>query len=186
MGMVQDLSRAKVPPGFRGRSAWFVQLWWMVQALFFHPSPQVMYGWRRFLLRLFGAKIGRGVLIRPSATVTYPWKVKIDNWSWIGDRVTLYSLGEITIGESAVISQHSYLCTGSHDFTRPSFDLYAIPIHIESEAWVAAQVFVAPGVTVGRGAIVGACSVALKDVPAGMICAGNPLKVLGRRTMRRD
>lgn len=181
MEVLQDLSRAKVPPGFRGRPAWFVQAWWIVQALIFHPSPQVFYGWRRFLLRLFGAKIGRGVLIRPTAVITYPWKVSIGNWSWIGDHVTLYSLGEITIGESAVVSQQSYICTGSHDFTRPTFDLYAVPIHIESESWIAARVFVGPGVTVHRGALVGACSVVLKDVPAGMICAGNPLKILRPR-----
>ena len=181
-GRFQDLSSPRVPPGFRGRPAWFVQIWWIVQALLFHPSPQVLYGWRRFLLRLFGARIGRGVLIRPSASVTYPWKLTIGDWSWIGDHVTLYTLGEITIGESAVVSQHSYLCTGSHDYTRPTFDLYAVPIHIESEAWLATKVFVSPGVTVKRGAIVGACSVVLKDVPAGMICAGNPLRVLRPRS----
>lgn len=181
MGNIQDLSKPKVPPGFRGRPAWFVQMWWIVQALLFHTSPQALYGWRRFLLRLFGARIGKGVLIRPSANVTYPWKLTIGNWSWIGDHVTLYTLGELTIGENAVVSQHSYLCTGSHDYTRPTFDLYAVPIHIGAEAWLAANVFVGPGVTVGRGAILGACSVANKDVPAGMICGGNPLKVLRPR-----
>jgi len=113
--------------------------------------------------------------------VTYPWKVTLDDWSWVGDRATLYSLGEIVIGESAVVSQHSYLCTGAHDYTRPTFDIYAKGIRIEPEAWVAAHVFVGPGVTIGRGAVVGACSVVLKDVPAGMICAGNPLRVLRPR-----
>jgi putative colanic acid biosynthesis acetyltransferase WcaF len=181
MGNIQDLSEPKVPPGFRGRPAWFVQVWWIVQALLFHTSPQVLYGWRRFLLRLFGARIGKGVLIRPSATVTYPWKLSIGDWSWIGDHVTLYTLGEITIGESAVISQHSYLCTGSHDYTRPTFDLFAVPIHIESETWLAVGVFIGPGVRVGQGAILGARSLALKNVPAGMMCAGNPLRILRPR-----
>ena len=178
---IQDLSKPKVPPGFRGRPAWFVQFWWIVQSLLLHPSPQMLYGWRRLLLRLFGAKIGKGVLIRPSVSVTYPWKLSIGDWSWIGDDVNLYTLGEITIGENAVISQQCYLCTGSHDYTRRTFDLYALPIHIETEAWLASGVFIGPGVTVGRGAIVGARSMALKDVPAGMICAGNPLKVLRPR-----
>jgi putative colanic acid biosynthesis acetyltransferase WcaF len=181
MGNIQDLSKPKVPPGFRGRPAWFVQMWWIVQASLFHTSPQVLYGWRRFLLRLFGARIGKGVLIRSSATVTYPWKLTIGDWSWIGDHVTLYTLGELTIGDNTVISQHSYLCTGSHDYTRPTFDLYAVPIHIGAEAWVATNVFVGPGVTVGRGSILGACSVVNKDVPAGMICGGNPLEVLRPR-----
>jgi putative colanic acid biosynthesis acetyltransferase WcaF len=180
-GRIQDLSRAKVPPGFRGRPAWFVQLWWIVQSLLFHPSPQVFYGWRRFLLKSFGAHIGRGVLIRPSVTVTYPWKLTIGDWSWIGDHATLYTLGEITIGDNAVVSQHAYLCAGSHNYTRPTFDIFARPIHIESEAWLAAHVFVAPGVTVGHGAVVGACSVVLKDVPALMVCAGNPLQVIRPR-----
>ncbi len=92
-----------------------------------------------------------------------------------------YTLGELTIGDNTVISQHSYLCTGSHDYTRPTFDLYAVPIHIGAEAWLATNVFVGPGVTVGRGSILGACSVANKDVPAGMICRGNPLEVLRPR-----
>jgi putative colanic acid biosynthesis acetyltransferase WcaF len=185
-GRIQDLSASKVPPGFRGRPAWFVQLWWVVQALLFHPSPQVFYAWRRFLLRLFGANIGRGVLIRPSVTATYPWKLTIGDWSWIGDHVTLYTLGEIRIGDNAVISQHSYLCGGSHDYTSPTFDLFALPILIESEAWLATNVFVGPGVTVGRGAVVGACSVVLKDVPAEMVCAGHPLKVLKPRPTRNS
>jgi len=170
-----------VPPGFRGRPAWIVQLWWVVQALLFRPSPQIFYGWRRFLLRLFGARIGKGVLIRPSATVTYPWKLSIGDWSWVGDNATLYTLGEIAIGDNAVVSQHAYLCTGSHDFTRPSFDIYTNPIRVEAEAWVAAHVFVGPGVTIGRGAVVGACSVVLKDVPPMMVCAGNPLRTLRTR-----
>lgn len=177
----QDLSAFKLPKGFRGRPAWFVQLWWIVQALFFHTSPQVCYGWRRFLLRLFGARIGKGVIIRPSVTVTYPWKLTIGDWSWIGDQVTLYTLGEIIIEDNAVVSQHSYLCTGSHDHTRVTFDIWALPIRIESEAWLATNVFVGPGVTVGSAAIVGACSVTFKDVPAGMICAGNPLRVIRPR-----
>lgn len=183
---VQDLSRAVVPPGFRGRPAWFVQLWWIVEALFFHGSPQVFYGWRRFLLRIFGARVGRGVLLRPSVRVTYPWKVTLEDWCWIGDEVTLYSLGEIFIGESSVVSQQSYLCTGGHDYTSPTFDLFAKAIRIEPESWVAAQVFVGPGVTVGKGAVVGACSVVLKNVPAGMVCAGNPLRVLRPREASAD
>ncbi|MGA2050326.1 MAG: WcaF family extracellular polysaccharide biosynthesis acetyltransferase [Terracidiphilus sp.] len=180
-GRIQDLSKFKVPSGFRGRPAWFVQLWWLVEMLLFHPSPQVMFGWRRFLLRIFGAKIGKGVLIRRSATVTYPWRLTIGNWCWVGDHATLYTLGEITIDENTVISHHAYLCTASHDYTRPTFDQFAKPIHVESEAWIATSAYVGPGVTIGQGAVVGACSVVLKDVPANIVCAGNPLKVLRAR-----
>lgn len=154
--------------------------------LLFHSSPQVMFGWRRFLLRMFGAKIGKGVLIRRSATVTYPWKLTIGNWCWVGDHATLYTLGEITIDENTVISHHAYLCTASHDYTRPTFDQFAKAIHVESEAWIATNVFVGPGVTIGRGAVVGACSVVLKDVPANIVCAGNPLKVLRTRVTETE
>ena len=133
------------------------------------------------MLRLFGARIGKSVILRPSVTVTYPWKLSIGDWSSIGDHVTLYTAGEITIGENVVVSQHSYLCSASHDYTQPTFNTVVMPIHIEPEAWLATNVFVGPGVTVGCGAVVGACSVVLKDVPAGMICVGNPLKIVRPR-----
>src|SRR5580693_5974263 len=130
-GPVQDLSTHRLPPNFRGRPAWLVQIWWLVQSLLFHTSPQFMYGWRRFLLRLFGAKIGKNVMLRPSVTVTYPWKLAIGDDSWIGDHVTLYTLGPIVIGRDAVVSQHSYLAAASHDYTRPSFDIFQKQITIE-------------------------------------------------------
>ena len=180
---MQDLSTHRLPENFRGRPAWLVQIWWIAQALLFHCSPQVLYGWRRFLLRLFGAKIGKNVLLRPSVTITYPWKLTIGDNSWVGDHVTLYTLGEITIGHDAVVSQYSYLCTGSHDYTKPSFDIFALPIRVEDEAWVAANCFIAPGVTVGRGAVLGACSAAWKDVPAMMVCSGHPAKPVKPRSV---
>ena len=111
-----------------------VQLWWFVQATLFAWSPQIFYAWRRFLLRLFGAEIGKGVLIRPTVTVTYPWKVKIGDFSWIGDDVVLYSLGEIIIEDNVVIFQKSYICTASHDYTKPNFPIFAKQIFIESES----------------------------------------------------
>ena len=180
-----DLSRFRVPPGFRGRSAWVVQLWWIVQSLLIHTTPQFMYGWRRFLWRLFGAKIGEGVLIRPSARVTYPWKVAIGKHSWIGDRVELYSLGRIEVGSNVVVSQDTYLCAATHDHDKPDFPLVAKTIHIEDQVWIAAGCFVAAGITVGRGAILGARSVALRDIPVAAICAGHPAKVLKMRAERR-
>lgn len=178
---VQNLTEFEVPVGFRGASGWYVQLWWLVQSTLFGLSPQFLYGWRRFLLRLFGANIGKGVLIRPSVRVTYPWKVSIGDWAWIGDDVILYSLGEIYIGENAVVSQRSYICTGGHDYIKPSFDIFANQIVIESEAWVATDVFVAPGVRIGRGAVIGARSTVFKDMPPMMICYGNPARAMQPR-----
>lgn len=186
MMLVQDLSRFRVPSTFRGQSGWYVQLWWLVQASLFAWSPQVLYGWRRFLLRRFGAKIGKGVIIRPSARITYPWKVSIGDFAWIGDEVVLYSLGEIDIGANAVASQRCYLCTGSHDYTRPTFDIHAKPILIGAEAWLATDVFVAPGVSIGRGAVVGARSSVFEDIPDLMLAKGSPAKPFKKRVLAED
>ncbi len=178
---MQKLNTFKLPPNFRGRSGIVVQLWWLVQAVFFSPSPQILYGWRRFLLRLFGAKIGKGVIIRPTVRTTYPWKVSIGDYSWIGDDVVLYSLGEINIGKNVVISQKSYICTGSHDYTKENFEIYSEPIVIEEECWLATDVYVAPNVTIGKGTVVGARSSVFNDLPAGKICIGSPAKVFKDR-----
>jgi len=177
----QDLSRFRVPAGFRGRGPVTVQLWWLIQATLFRLSPQICYGWRRFLLRLFGAHVGRGVLIRPSAEITYPWKVWIGDHSWIGDGAKLYSLADIRIGLNSVVSQHAYLCTGSHDASSVTFDLRALPITIGTECWIASDVFVALGVNIGDGTVVGARSTVFQDLPKGMICYGNPAKPVRRR-----
>lgn len=181
----QDLTQFKLPAGFRGRNAIIVQLWWIVQATLFCGSPQACFAWRRMLLRLFGAKIGRHVLIRPSAKVTYPWKLSIGDYSWIGDDVVLYSLAPIDIGAHTVISQRSYLCAGTHDPATVSFDIVAHPISIGSQCWVASDVFVAPGVSVGDGTVVGLRSTVLTDLPAGMICYGTsarPVRPRGNET----
>jgi putative colanic acid biosynthesis acetyltransferase WcaF len=181
MKTIQDLSSFQLPQGFRGRSAVTVQLWWLTQSLLFKTSPQLFYGWRRFLLRLFGAKIGQGVMLRPSVTVTYPWKVTIGNHSWIGDDVVLYSLGEIVIGNNVVISQKSYLCAASHDYTSTDFKIFSKKIIIEDQSWIATDVFVAPGVTIGIGAVVGARSSVFKSIEGGLVYGGNPLGVIKKR-----
>ena len=172
----QKLERFRLPQGFRGRSGWYVQLWWLVQSTLFAMSPQFMYGWRRWLLKLFGAEIGEHVLIRPSVRVTYPWKVKIGNHVWIGDNAELYSLGVIEIGDDVVISQKSYICAATHDFSKASFDMIEKKITIEDQVWIATDVFIAPGVTVGRGALIGARSSVFADMPEGMICLGSPAR----------
>lgn len=127
---MQDLSGFTVPKGFRGANVLKVQLWWAVQATLFAGSPQILYRWRAFLLRLFGAKIGKNVVIRPSVKITYPWKLTVGDYAWVGDDAVLYTLGEINIGAHAVISQKGYLCTGSHDYTSAHFDINAAPIVI--------------------------------------------------------
>ena len=140
-----------------------------------------MYGWRRFLLRSFGAQIGKNVIIRPTVKIQFPWKVKIGDYSWIGDRVNLYSLGDIEIGNDVVISQRSYICTGTHDASADTFDISSHRIIVEDQCWIATDVFVAPGITIGRGTVVGARSSVFHDLPAGKICMGNPARVVKDR-----
>lgn len=181
MNKIQDLNLFRLPPGFRGRPSWFVQLWWIVQSTVFGLSPQFMYGLRRFILRLFGAKIGKNVLIRPSARITYPWKVTIGDRAWVGDEAVLYSLGEITIGEDSVVSQKCYLCAAGHDYRKPGFDIFAAKVVVGNQVWIATDVFVAPGVKIGDGAVIGARSSVFGDIPAFMVCYGNPAKPVKKR-----
>jgi len=160
------------------------RLWCFVQDWLFRPSPQARFmWWRRFLLRLFGAEVGQKVQIMPTVRVVCPWNVSIGDRVWIGNFAELYSLEKIIIEEDAVISQHVYLCTGTHDYNRLDFPLVAKPIKVEKQAWLATRSFIAPGVTIGQGAIVGAQSVVLRDIPPATIYAGNPAIFLKPRPL---
>jgi len=181
MRRYQDLERFAVPADFRGRSKVLVQLWWTVQATIFSWSPQFLYGFRRFLLRLFGAKIGQGVLVRPTARITYPWFLEVGDHAWIGDDTVLYNLAPISIGHHVALAHGVYICTGFHEIDKPSFDIGAAPVRIEDEAWLANDCFISPGVTIGQGAVIGARSTVLKDMPAGMVCVGYPCRPLRPR-----
>lgn len=178
---LQALNKFRVPKNFRGRKGWYVQLWWIVEATFFRISFQSMNGWRCFLLRLFGAKVGKNVIIRSTVQIQYPWKVTIGDYSWIGDSAHIYSLGEIIIGRNVVVSQKSYLCAGSHDYSQSEFPITNDPIIIEDECWLAADVFVAPGVVIGKGTVIGARSSVFKSLPPGKVCIGNPAKIIKDR-----
>jgi len=170
-----------VPAGFRGRSALFVQFWWIVQALVFKRLPQICFPLRRFLLRAFGAKVGVAVKIRPGVVITLPWKVSIGDYAWIGDNVTLYSLGPISIGKNSVISQDTVICAADHDYTKQAFPLRERAVSIEDEVWVASDVWIGPGVTVGAGSVIGVRSTVLRDLPPGMVCFGTPCIPIKRR-----
>jgi putative colanic acid biosynthesis acetyltransferase WcaF len=178
---LQRLDRFRLPPDFRGRSAIVVQLWWIVQAVLVKPLPQVCYPIRRMFLRLFGAKIGKGVLIRPGVEITYPWKVVIGDHSWIGDNVTLYSLGAISIGANTVVSQNTYICAADHDYTDVRFTIRQCPVAIGNEVWVASDVWIGPGVQVGDGTVVGARSTATRNLPPEMVCVGSPCRPIKPR-----
>lgn len=170
-----ELNKFVLPKNFRGKNIAVVQLWWFVEGTLFKFSPQFMYPWRRFLLRIFGAKIGKKVIIRPSVKITYPWKVVIGDYSWIGDNVELYSLGNITIGSNTVISQKSYLCTGSHDYNALDFAIFQNPIVIGNSCWIATDVFIAPGVELNDEVVIGARSSVYKSISEKGIYKGNPV-----------
>lgn len=177
----QNLARFKVARGFRGRSGVVVMLWQLVQATIFAWSPQPAYAWRRWLLRLFGARVGNDVIVRQTARITYPWKVTLGDHCWVGDHAELYSLYPITVGRHAVVSQRSYLCSATHDHEDLTFPLSGAPIIIGDEAWVATDCFLAPGVHIGKGSIVAARSTVLRNVPDAVIVAGHPAILKGPR-----
>lgn len=170
-------------PSFSLRNRISRVLWNIVYLLFFRYSPRPFHIWRAFLLRLFGAKIGRGVHVYPRAKIWAPWMVKIGDESGVADDVTLYSQAPINIGNRVVISQGTYVCTGTHDYMKRGFPLVALPIIIEDYAWVATQVFIHPGVTIGEGSVVGARSVVTKDTGRWMVCSGFPCKPIKERVM---
>jgi putative colanic acid biosynthesis acetyltransferase WcaF len=158
-------------------------LWMFVYAFLFRPSFHNWYGWRRFLLRALGAKVGAGVRVRASAWVEMPWNVEIGDRSIVGDRAIIYSLGKVTIGRDVMISQYAHLCAGTHDYTTPRFPLLCVPITVDDGAWVAADAFVGPGVTVGARAVVGARASAFKDVPPDTVVGGSPAKYIKPREL---
>ena len=168
----------------RGRPNWYVMLWWLVQAIAFPLSLHNFNRWRCFLLRLFGAEIGRGVVIRPSARFTFPWKVRIGDYSWIGDGVVFYSIDRINIGSHSVISQKSYLCTGSHDIESKTFTLITAAIEIGNGVWIATDCFVAAGVEIGSNSVIGARSSVMKSIPAKQVAWGSPCTVRYERKMK--
>lgn len=160
-------------------------LWECVQLPFYPLRPRALSGLRVALLRLFGAKIGKNVLICGGVRVHVPWNLELGDYVAIGDKAEIYNLAPIRIGAHTTISQHAYLCASSHDYTRSDFPLYSLPISIGAQAWVATGVFVAAGVTIGEGSVVGARSVVLRDVSPWTVAAGNPCKFIKPREIRR-
>lgn len=159
--------------------------WEWVERLFMRLSPRRAYGWRRFWLRAFGAKVAAHAQIRPNVRIWHPWLLEMGEHATLADGVTIYNLGRVRLGEHSVLSQNVYVCAGTHDYTKPSMPLIRPEIDIGNGVWVAAGAFVGPGVKIGDNAIVGACAVVMKDVPSGMIANGNPAVVVKARKMNR-
>ncbi len=161
-------------------------LWGVVWALLYRPSPVPFHGWRRGLLRLFGARIEKGAHPYPSARIWAPWNLVMSEGSCLSHQVDCYCVDKIILGRRVTVSQYSFLCSASHDHRRRSMPLVTAPIVIGDDAWVTSDVFIGPGVTIGEGAMVGARSTVLRDVAAWTIVAGNPATEVGLRTLEED
>ena len=161
-------------------------VWWLVWLLLYLPSPRPLHGWRRLILRAFGATVGRGAHPYPAAWVWAPWNLTLGDHACLADGVDCYNVAPITVGPHALVSQRAFLCGATHDYADPAFPLVPKPIAVGAGAWVAAEAFVGPGVTVGEGAVVGARAVVTRDVAPWAVVAGNPARVIKTRTPVRQ
>lgn len=161
-------------------------LWSVVWSLFARPLPRNMgSGWKRFLLRLFGAQIAPTAVVYSSAKVYYPANLVMEAYSCLASEVDCYNVAPIRIGANATVSQGAYLCTASHDISNPFHPLITAPIVIEDQAWIGARAFVGMGVTIGQGAVVGATASVYKNVEYWTVVGGNPAKVIKKRMLNK-
>ncbi|MCA9236844.1 MAG: WcaF family extracellular polysaccharide biosynthesis acetyltransferase [Planctomycetales bacterium] len=158
----------------RGAPHWVEAAWIVCKVLFFLPPWPLPSALRRWLLRRFGGVVGGGTIIRSGVDIKFPWRLVVGDHVWLGEGVSILNLAPVTIGSHCCISQRAFLCTGSHDFRKESFDLIALPIRIEPGCWLAAQCFVGPGVNVGAESMICAQTVVAGDVPANSVVRGNP------------
>lgn len=149
-------------------------------------SPRPCFGWRRFILRCFGARVGRNVNVYPSTRIYFPWNLTVGDWSAIGEKAFVYNLGAVTLGQKVTVSHRAHLCAGTHDYTRPELPLLKPPITIGDQAWICADAFIGPGVRVEEGAVVGARAVVMKDVEPWTVVAGNPARAIKKREIQVD
>lgn len=174
-------SCAFTQPSFSLRNRVARLVWGVVYTFFFRLSPRVCHGWRAWLLRLFGASIGRGCHIYPRAVIWAPWNLICDDEVGLADNVILYNQDTIRLGYRVVVSQGSHLCTGTHNYQSPAFELQTKPISVADHAWICAECFVCPGVSIGEGAVIGARAVVTHNTPPWMVCAGHPCRPLKAR-----
>ena len=160
--------------------------WHIVYLLFFRPSPKQASAWRRLLLKGFGAKMGRNSKVAASAKIWAPWNLQMGEFSSIAHSVDCYCQGPIVIGSHTTISQYVFLCSATHDYTKPNLPLVVKSVHIGSGVWICADVFVGPDVKINDGVVVGARSSVLTDLPEWTVCAGNPAKPIKARVIVSD
>ena len=161
-------------------------VWQVVWLLLYRPTPRLFHPWRCLLLRLFGAKLGRAVHPYPSARIWAPWNLEMGDHACLSEGVDCYCVAPIRIGAQTTVSQYSFLCTASHDYTRADMPLVTAPITIGERAWLTADVFVGPGVTIGDGAVVTARSSVFADIPPWVVARGNPAVPVKARVLQGD
>lgn len=161
-------------------------LWTIVWGIFARPIPRSLFNsWKLFLLRLFGAKVHKKSVVYSSAKIYMPWHLEMEEYACLAPEVDCYNAALVKIGKHTTVSQKSYLCAATHDIEKSSNPLVTKPIIIEDQAWIAADVFVGPGVTIGQGAVVGARSAVFKDVEPWIVVGGNPAKFIKKREMAK-
>ena len=160
-------------------------LWNIIYYILFRPTPNILlWKWRVFLLRCFGAKIGKHCKIRSSAIFWAPWNIEMGDYVSIGQKAQIYSVDKIIIHTKVCVSQGAFLCTASHDITNKDNPLITAPICIDSFVWIAADAFVGMGITIGQGAVIGARSAVFKDVEPWIVVGGNPARTIKKRTIK--
>src|SRR3954452_12093783 len=157
-------------------------IWEFCWAVFCSWTPKPLNRWRLVWLRLFGAKIHGRPFVHQRARISIPWNLTIHDRALLGDRANANTLGEIEIGAGAIVAQETYLSAGSHDFDRPALPLVIAKITIGEDAFVGARTFVMPGISIGKRALIGACSVVTHDIEDNVVAAGNPCRVLRLRS----
>jgi len=157
-------------------------LWSLTWLLLFRPSPKPLHGWRRILLRAFGARLGRKVSVHASARVWAPWNLEMGDFSSLAPFVDCYCVDRVRLGRCVTVSQYSFICTAGHDIDSPDMRLTTAPVTLEDHVWIAADAFVAPGVRIAAGAVVGARASVFADVPAWTVVGGNPARPLRMRS----
>lgn len=162
----------------RGAAFWKEALWTAVKCVFFLSSWPWPSALRVALLRVFGARVGKRVILRSNVNITFPWRITLGDDVWIGEGTMILSLAPVIVDSDVCISQRAFLCTGSHDFRSPSFDLVTKPIKVGRGSWIAAQSFIAPGVEIGPGSVVAAGSVVLQNTPPRTTVRGNPARAV--------
>lgn len=153
-------------------------LWWFSEAIFFRPSLHKMNFWRCFILRLFGAHVGKNTFINSKAKIWFPWNLSIGDNSGIGFDALIYNLDLVTIGDWVTISQRAHINTGSHDYNNPEFTLLTRPVKISDGVFVGADTYIGWGTKIGERAVIGARSVVISDIPERVVAVGHPCKVI--------